>query len=126
MSNPESEEVIAVLAQFGIDYNDALRRMAGNAELYKKLTKHYAADENYIGFVEAMAQNDLDAAYAHVHTLKGVAGNLSFNTLYDLASQACVALRSDAPEEARALIDALGEADKNARAGLEYWESISL
>lgn len=123
-SGAESSKVASELAEYGIDYANAMDRMMNNESLFKQLAQHYVVDENYQGFVEAMAIDDFDTAYARVHTLKGVAGNLSFSTLYDLAAQACDALTGGNPEGARALIEAIGAADKSVRAGLDHWNSL--
>ena len=125
MSNSGSAELAAALAEYDINYADAMERMMDNDALYKQLSQHYVVDENYQGFVEAMELDDFDTAYARVHTLKGVAGNLSFSTLYELAAQACDALTGGNPEGARALIGAIGAADKSVRAGLEYWNGLA-
>ncbi|WP_251197373.1 Hpt domain-containing protein [Anaerotardibacter muris] len=125
MTDQGSAELTAALAEYGIDYANAMERMMDNAALYKQLSAHYVVDENYKGFVEAMALDDFDTAYTRVHTLKGVAGNLSFSTLYALAAQACDELTGGNPEGARALIDAIGAADKSVRAGLDYWQGLA-
>lgn len=119
-----TDEVVKKLGEYGINYPDAMDRMDNNAELYEHLSRHYVTDKNYENFVEAAKNGDDDEAYRYVHTLKGLAGNLSFNELYELAAKACVEYTSGNPAGAGAMIDEIGACDKKVREGLEYWHRL--
>ena len=69
-----------------IDYADAMDRFGDNEALYKRLAGKFTTDTHFAELEEALACNDIDAAYRAAHSLKGVAGNLSFSQLYQLAS----------------------------------------
>lgn len=119
LHTPEKEQPMSTYdyAAYGIDFEDALDRFGGNAALYKRLAAKYANDEHFVGMEAAMAAGDYEQAYRDAHALKGVAGNLSFKHLYDLATQACHALREGSPETAETLMGDLADAHKKALAG---------
>ena len=84
-----------LLAANGVDYAEAMERFGGNKELYKKIAVKFIDDPHYAGLREALDRNDAEEAYLHAHTLKGVAGNLSFGNLYraGMPRHRCAALR---------------------------------
>lgn len=120
----ESTELGETLAAYGIDHADAMQRMLNNNALFKQLAQHYLDDKNYESLVRDMQVADYETAYTHAHTLKGVAGNLSFRRLHELAAQICSALGEADAETAQSLMAPLGEAHTNVCAGLDYWQGI--
>ncbi|MBQ9955736.1 MAG: Hpt domain-containing protein [Eggerthellaceae bacterium] len=111
---------------YGIDYEDALDRFGGNLDLYRRLAGKYAANEHFIGMDAALEAGDWDQAYREAHALKGVAGNLSFSRLYDLASQICHALREGSPETAARLLPDARDAHEKARAAARAFQEGQL
>ena len=83
----------AALSSYGIDYGDAMDRFGGNAELFFRLARKYLDGDNYARLVSAMEMHDFDEAYRQAHSLKGVAGNLSFTKLYNIAAEIASNLR---------------------------------
>lgn len=83
----------AALSSYGIDYDDAMDRFGGNAELFFCLARKYLDGDNYARLVSAMEMHDFDEAYRQAHSLKGVAGNLSFTKLYNIAAEIASNLR---------------------------------
>lgn len=77
-----------------IDYDRGLARFMGKQTSYDKFLRSFAADENYILFINAMAINDYANALRAIHTLKGVSGNLSMIKLYEACSEMVTALRN--------------------------------
>ena len=75
-----------MLARHGIDYADALDRFGGNGALYERLARKYAEDPHFDRLVRALGEGDAAAAYHEAHSLKGVAGNLSFADLHQAAA----------------------------------------
>jgi PAS domain S-box-containing protein len=71
----------------GIDIEAALKRLMGNRKLLIKLLCDFG--RNYGGIVGqirgALARQDMGLARSTVHTLKGVAGNLSATKVYEAA-----------------------------------------
>jgi two-component system, sensor histidine kinase and response regulator len=72
----------------GVDLDTALKRLMGNRKLFDKLMDDFI--RNYAGIPDkirdTIEQGDINSAQNLVHTLKGVAGNLSVTEVYD-ASQ---------------------------------------
>lgn len=99
----------AKLAKYGIDYAEAMERFGGNEVLFVRLASKYADDPHFDALEAAMASGDTAAAEREAHSLKGVAGNLSFVSLYDLAARITDALRADDFESARTLMPELRE-----------------
>lgn len=106
------------IASYGIDYDDAMDRFGGNVNLYKRLALRYLEDSHFDGCVAAMTVGDYDEAYREAHSLKGVAGNLSFIQLYDVASMVCKNLREGEPVAASRLLEDLESAHRRIREGL--------
>lgn len=106
-----------LLAANGVDYAEAMERFGDNKELYKKIAVKFIDDPHYAGLREALDRNDAEEAYLHAHTLKGVAGNLSFGNLYRAACRVTDALRCGDTTAARALMMELSEAHASVIAG---------
>ena len=80
-------EYAEALKRNGIDYDGAMERFGGNAELYERLALKFLDDTHFAALEQALAGGDVDTAVREAHTLKGVAGNLSFTALYEAASK---------------------------------------
>lgn len=98
------------LKAYGVDYDEALERFGGNAALYQRLAGKFVDDPHYAELEMAFANTDTEAALRAARSLKGVAGNLSFTALFDVASRMNVALRDDDLKAARALMPELTDA----------------
>ena len=96
----------AMLARYGIDYAEAMERFCGNESL---IAVKYLDDPHVDALEAAMASGDAAAAEREAHSLKGVAGNLSFVRLYDLAARVTDALRANDIDSARTLMPGLRE-----------------
>jgi two-component system, sensor histidine kinase and response regulator len=81
----------------GIDIQAALARMVGNRQLFVKLllafTRNYLRVDQQIQV--AIDQGDVDLALRIIHTLKGVAGNLSATDVFKYAQDLETALRQN-------------------------------
>ena len=92
----------AMLARYGIDYAEAMERFCGNESLFARIAVKYLDDPHVDALEAAMASGE-------AHSLKGVAGNLSFVCLYDLAARVTDALRANDIDSARTLMPDLRE-----------------
>lgn len=101
-----------------IDYAEAMERFGGNRELYERLALRYLDDPNFNALEAALRAGDAESAYRHAHTLKGVAGNLSFGPLYAAACRITQALRAGDIAAAHALAIPLREAQASLTAAL--------
>ena len=114
----------AMLARYGIDYAEAMERFCGNESLFARIAVKYLDDPHVDALEAAMASGDAAAAEREAHSHKGVAGNLSFVRLYDLAARVTDALRANDIDSARALMPDLREshvAVPEALTNLEEW-----
>ena len=66
-----------------IDMTDGLNRIRGNKKLYAMMLKSFKANPMYPQAKAAVLAGDLKAAQMQMHTLKGVAGNLSLRKLFE-------------------------------------------
>lgn len=67
----------------GLDLNQAMRRMGGNAKLMRKLIGRFAETQadTMARIQAAMDSSDLDTATREAHTTKGLAGNIGATQL---------------------------------------------
>lgn len=88
-----SDEKISRLNEY-IDTEDALKRVMGSKNIYKKLMASYKAN-NYAGkLIEDHNRGDIAEAVKSAHAVKGVAANLSFKKLHELSVNIEASLKS--------------------------------
>jgi len=68
-----------------VDVQDALKRLGGNLDLYKRLLNQFAGGNHIDPIKEALDTGALEEASHLIHTLKGVAANLSLAKLAEHA-----------------------------------------
>lgn len=93
----------------GIDYDSAMNLFMGKQEIFERFLVKFKNDESYKQIKSAIEAGDCEAAFKAAHTLKGVAGNLSFKDLAKVAS--------DITEEFRA---------GNFEGGLQYIDELDV
>lgn len=76
-------EIKAELSEIGINLEDAMKRFLNNEELLEKFLKKFLQDANYHSLLSAVEAGDCEAAFRAGHSLKGVAGNLSLQPLFE-------------------------------------------
>jgi HPt (histidine-containing phosphotransfer) domain-containing protein len=97
-----------------------LGRLAGNEKMYRKLLRVFYNDksETCSEIRDALAGGDTSEAQALVHGIKGVAGNLSANRLFEVSSALEVALKDGNTEGTDALMDDFEKAHSDAMGSL--------
>ncbi|WP_289021112.1 response regulator [Desulfobacter postgatei] len=93
----------------GIDIEAGLARTNGNPTLYMTLLKHFVNDhsrDNQL-IVQAVAQKDIVLAQRTAHTLKGVAGGIGAQALYDSSQKVETALRENRIKQLEFLMENL-------------------
>jgi len=68
-----------------INVKDALRRIGGSMDLYKRLLNQFIGGDHIEPLEEALKSGDTEKASHLVHTLKGVCANLSLVKLAGVA-----------------------------------------
>ena len=95
----------------GIDMEIGLNRSAGNPILYIKLLKDFVnlhGNDNQI-ISDAIVNEDITLAHRTAHSLKGVAGGIGAQPLYDSAQQLETALQNGQYETVEPLIKNMAE-----------------
>lgn len=88
-----------------INLEEAAGRVRGNDALYCVLLGRFISDTSYARFKEALRASNIQDALLHIHSLKGIAGNLSLHALHYAAQAAEAELKGGAasPEALEAL-----------------------
>jgi CheY-like chemotaxis protein/HPt (histidine-containing phosphotransfer) domain-containing protein len=95
----------------GIDVEEALKRLRGNRKLLVKLLSDFGCDyDGIIGQIrDGLAQGDMTLVRRTVHTLKGVAGNLSATEVYEAVQDLEAVLQNGNHAQIDSAIDHLEE-----------------
>ncbi|MDD3796358.1 MAG: Hpt domain-containing protein [Lachnospiraceae bacterium] len=91
----------------GIDYDEGVKRFAGHTNLYEKFVIKFIDDPSYQALIQAMDADDVENAFRAAHTLKGIAGNLSFHCITEPLTPMVEALRTGNLEAAKEKYPAL-------------------
>ena len=96
----------------GIDMGTALARMSGNRKLLYKLLRDFALNNTdaIAKIRDAISHQDLPSAQSTVHTLKGVAGNLSMIEVFDISQRLEAAVKQAEESSIGQELDRLDEA----------------
>ena len=95
----------------GGDYKKTISRLSSEA-LVKKFVLKYADDKTCRELADAIESQDWSAAFRAAHTLKGIALNLGFDSLYTVSSELTEVLRGGRPLENLPLWAAVDEKHK--------------
>ena len=90
-----------------IDVENALKRVGGNVDLYKKLLRIFLEENNYDALIENIESGNKEEAARLAHTIKGVSANLSLTNLR--ATTANIEMESKAGNDCKNLIPELKE-----------------
>ena len=82
-----------------VDYENGIKRFAGNAPLYEKYLLKFKDNVHYEAAKAAYEAGDFDTLLKEAHTLKGVAGTLGLTDIYQTCSNIVTALRSERTEQ---------------------------
>lgn len=107
------------LRDVGVDTRAAVSRFADNAGLYRRFLLKFLDDDTFQQVGAALKAADWQAMLGAAHTLKGVAGNLGLQQLYEASSQIVANLRAGDPSAARQAYDRLDIAYRAIRPVLE-------
>lgn len=78
----------------GVDRETAVNRFGGRADLYDKFLYKFLEDPTFGELRAAVAAGDAKQGFLAAHTLKGVAGNLSMDTLFRMLHDVVEDLRA--------------------------------
>jgi PAS domain S-box-containing protein len=90
LARPANAQVEIALPKIqGVDVTAGLQRVAGNKRLYRDLLAQFVAKQRSAGekIAKALESGDREQAERLTHSLKGAAGNLGINEIFELAGK---------------------------------------
>lgn len=78
----------------GIDWDTTLNRFMDNESLYEKILCKFPDDLSFLKLKAALKAGNITEGFAYAHTLKGLAGNLGLQRLFDLLTPFTEELRN--------------------------------
>lgn len=82
------------LKLFGANVDEGLQRCMNNEAFYLKLVSRFLEDKTFDKLKENIESGNLEEAFKASHALKGVLGNLSLTSLYDIIYEMTELLRN--------------------------------
>ncbi|MBR2282396.1 MAG: Hpt domain-containing protein [Spirochaetales bacterium] len=104
------------LERFGANTEEGISRCMGNRDFYLKLVKIMPKDRNFGVLYDAIARNDLDAAFEASHSLKGALGNLSLTPLFTAVQEITELLRARTQTDYSPLVEKIRKLHKELEA----------
>lgn len=101
------ETLKSALKESGVNLETALERFLGNEALLERFLRKFLEDKSFGEIITAMELNHSEDAFKAAHTLKGVAGNLSIDSVYHAVIPIVEALRNNDLNTARELLPEL-------------------
>lgn len=86
------------------DQEAALKRFSDNRDLLEMFIEKFPKDKSVVAFRESSQSKDWNQIEIDVHTMKGVAGNMGFEALFQKTSELVNAIRAKTFDEAEKLI----------------------
>lgn len=104
-----------------INFEEGINRLMNNAKLYMRLLAKFKTDTNLDELFALLNEGDYEKAQTAVHTIKGVAANLSLEELYkqtrELETQ--IKAHSASPEQIETVKMTFVETIKNIDKAIE-------
>lgn len=88
-----------LLTRAGINVQEGIHRFAGKKEVYEKYLYGFLEDPYYEKLEDAIKNRKGEEAFQAAHVLKGVAGNLSMNRIFEAIKPVVEELRGEADFE---------------------------
>ncbi len=109
------------LTAAGIDMDDLLKRIMGNAALVKLFVTKFVQDQTWDALLEAFDENDMEKAERASHTLKGMCGNMALHPLYELFTAQVDLIRLGSYEEAKAMMGQITQQYEESMNFMKKW-----
>ena len=106
----EKEVFMALLEDSGVNLSQALGRFMGNEALFLSFIGKLPEKLQFEPILQALEQEDEEEFYMRVHSLKGMAGNLSIEPIYDCAQAILVEFRASKFQNKKKLLSLIEEA----------------
>lgn len=99
----------SVLKENDVDVEEALNRFSDNKELFEKYIKKFPDDSSYKDLLSAFQSKNYVEMENSVHSLKGVAGTLGINRVYEPSCKMLTLLRQGNKEDAEKVFPLIKE-----------------
>lgn len=111
----------------GVELAAALVRLNGNQELLARLLRSFVEEHAHAAaeISNAMARGDEEDALHRAHDLKGVAGTLAANAVYDAARSVEIAIRQHERDALASDLERLREALEVVSNGVAEWKGTA-
>lgn len=86
--------IVEFYARIGGDYENVKSRLCSD-EIIERFVRKFLTDNSYEELITAAGANNIEAAIAAAHKMKGVTANLSFTNLCEAATALLADLRKD-------------------------------
>ena len=107
---------IDALKEFGANTDEGVARCFGKEAFYLRLVGMVPKEPNFDKLADALAKNDLDAAFESAHALKGVLSNVSLTPIAEPIGELTELLRAKKPGDYDALLKRVLEGRDQLRA----------
>lgn len=97
------------LQEAGVDVPDLMNRLMGNEALVNRFFKRLIEDDNIDKLRDAVAKGDMQEALSYSHALKGMTGNLSLTSLFNLFSEQVSLIRTGIYSKAALMMPEISE-----------------
>lgn len=112
----QNDEIFAQLQRLGMDTGQALGRFMGNEELLLHFVCQLPGHLRFADTRKSLDQEDEETFYMLVHGMKGIAGNLSIEGLFDCFQAMLVEFRTSQFQNKTKLAALLREAETESEA----------
>lgn len=102
------------LNQVGVDIDKAVARFMGNKALFISFIRRLPESLRFEEMRAQLKAQDQEGFYVNVHNLKGAAGNLGVQSIYECAEAILIELRTSGLVHERKLNDLLSEAQNES------------
>lgn len=96
------------LEQAGIHYQLGIQRFAGQENIYEKYLFRFLENTQYEDACEAFKAGDFDKLMKEVHALKGMAGMLGMESLFECMTEIIATIRKEEFEKVPPLFEKFG------------------
>ena len=107
----EKQEFFSQLDCTGFNTREALERFMGNEALFLSFVRQLPDKLNFAQIRQELEAEDEENFYLHVHNMKGMAGNLSIESIFDCAQAILVEFRASKFKNKRKLTALVREAE---------------
>lgn len=83
------------LNTIGINYQDLMERLGNNESIVERFLKKFINDHTFEHIQQDLEGHDYDSLLRDVHSLKGISGNLSMTSLYQITDMWVADLRAE-------------------------------